>query len=73
MRRSSQKRLPGQKMPFKNDSQISVVYREQSWGGGVKGSTYVLTLGIASYPPISKDVPPHSMIPKLFTRRGLAR
>ena len=22
---------------------------------------------------ISKDVPPHSMIPKLFTRRGLAR
>ena len=40
-------------------------------GGGVKGCTYVLTLGIAHNPPNSKDVPPHSMILKLFTRRGL--
>ena len=37
-----------------------------------KGCTYVLTLGIAHFPANSKDVP-HSMIPKLFTRRGLAR
>ena len=26
-------------------------------GGGVKGCTYVLTLGIAYFRPISKDVP----------------
>ena len=41
-------------------------------GGGVKGSTYVLTLGIAHFTSNSKDVL-HSMIPKLFTRGGLAR
>ena len=40
-------------------------------GGGVKGSTYVLTLGIAHFPSNPEDVP-HSLIPTLFTRGGLA-
>ena len=34
----------------------SVVISEQD-RGGVKGCTYVLTLGIAYFRPISKDVP----------------
>ena len=35
-----------------------VVISEQDWGGGgVKGCTYVLTLGIAYFGPISEDVP----------------
>ena len=33
-----------------------VVVVQQEWGG-VKGCTYVLTLGIAYFRPISKDVP----------------
>ena len=34
-----------------------VVICKQDRGGGVKGCTYVLTLGIAYFRPISKDVP----------------
>ena len=34
-----------------------VVYREQSWGGGVKGRTYLYRLPIAYFHQFSKDVP----------------
>ena len=54
------------------EEQKTVVKCEQIRGGGVKGCTYVLTLGIAHNPPNSKDVP-HSVTPKVFTRVGLAR
>ena len=50
---------------------VVIVKQDRGGGGGVKGSTYVLTLGIAHFPSNPKDVP-HSLIPTLFTRGGLA-
>ena len=48
-----------------------VIVKQDRGGGGVKGSTYVLRLGIAHFRSNSKEVP-HSLIPKLFTRGALA-